>query len=62
MSWMMLRCDRLKECLEIERAEREEVEAGLGTEVCLLVMAVVTVMEVWWCWCYFKGATLRLSS
>ena len=52
MSWMMLRCDRLKECLEIERAEREEVEAGLGTEVCLLVMAVVTVMEVWWCWCY----------
>ena len=52
MSWMMLRCDRLKECLEIERAEREEVEAGLGTEVGLLVMAVVTVMEVWWCWCY----------
>ena len=28
-----IRCDRLKECLEIERAEREEVEVGLGAEV-----------------------------
>ena len=27
------RCDRLKECLEIERSEREGVETGLGTEV-----------------------------
>ena len=29
----LIRCDRLKECLEIERAEREGVEAGLGAEV-----------------------------
>jgi len=27
------RCDRLKECLEIERGEREEMEASLGAEV-----------------------------
>ena len=27
------RCDRRKECLEIERSEREGVETGLGTEV-----------------------------
>ena len=27
------RCDRLKECLEIERCEREEMEASLGAEV-----------------------------
>ena len=30
---ILIRCDRLKECLEIERAEREGVEAGLGAEV-----------------------------
>ena len=30
---IFIRCDRLKECLEIERAEREGVEAGLGAEV-----------------------------
>ena len=31
--FVLTRCDRLKECLEIERAEREQVEAGLGAEV-----------------------------
>ena len=31
--FVLTRCDRLKECLEIERAEREGVEAGLGAEV-----------------------------
>ena len=30
---LTIRCDRLKECLEIERSEREGVETGLGTEV-----------------------------
>ena len=27
------RCDRLKECLEIEREERHGMEAALGAEV-----------------------------
>jgi len=34
------RCDRLKECLEIERSEREGVETGLGAEVERLKVAL----------------------
>ena len=34
------RCDRLKECLEIERGEREEMEASVGAEVQRLELQV----------------------